>query len=199
MPAPLLTTARRTAALLGPGWSAAPDPHWPRAVLLTAPRPGGDPYQVRISDEDGRLVVYGLTDNHGDNRLNSITTPQISVTADMPARQLPHHLVAHLRRRFLPDYDTALEQVITTLARYQAQAAARDATVQLLLDAMPGAWVGPVTANTDRPTVHSPSEGPEGLGITAHVERHGTRVGLGLRNLTPEQAAWICRQFAPDQ
>ncbi|GHA47711.1 hypothetical protein GCM10010329_82640 [Streptomyces spiroverticillatus] len=199
MPVPLLTTARRTAALLGVGWSAAPDPHWPRAALLTCPRPGQDPYQVRISDEDGRLVVYGLFDNHGDNRLNGITTPTISVTADMPARQLPRHLVAHLRRRFLPDYDTALGLAAETHARYKAQAAARDATVQLLLDAMPGSWVGPVTASTDRPSVHAPSQDPEDIGITAHIERHGDRVGLGLRNLTPEQAAQICRQLAPGQ
>ncbi|MCX5206101.1 hypothetical protein OG897_32405 [Streptomyces sp. NBC_00237] len=198
MPAPLLTTARRTAALLGVGWNAAPDPHWPRAALLTAPRPGGDPYQVRISDEDGRLVVYGLFDNHGDNRLNDFTTPQISVTADMPARQIPRHLVSHLRRRFLPDYDTALAQAAESLARYQEQDTGRDAVVHRLQEAMPGAWTSTVSGR-DRPTVHTPYQGPGEIGITATVRHDGARVGLELSNLTPEQAEDICRQLAPTQ
>jgi hypothetical protein len=195
MSAPLLTTARRTAALLGPGWSAVPDPHWPRAVQLTKPRPHKDPYQIRISDEGkDRLVIYGLIGSHGDHRisLGGIETPQISVRGDLPARQLPRHLATHLQRRLLPAYDTALTQVTETRARHQDLAAARTATVELLKDAMPGSWAS-TTGGEDRPTVHSPYEGPGEMGITAHINRDGTHVGLGLRSLTPEQAVQVCR------
>ncbi|MFI5808695.1 hypothetical protein [Streptomyces sp. NPDC051561] len=196
MKPPLLTTARRAAALLGRGWQAAPEDQaaWPGAVLLTAPRRGGDPYRIRLTGEGARIMAYGQMDRSADHwLLYSADSPQITITADLPSRRIPYHLASHLRRRMLPLYDAALTELADDRARYARERDTRDAVAEHLRDMLPGAHVSESYQDRDRVTVTSHSYGNGQPRISATVAHDGESVRMELDYLTPDQAEAVCR------
>ncbi|MEU8893679.1 hypothetical protein [Streptomyces sp. NPDC048442] len=200
MKPPLLTTARRTAALLGRGWKAAPEEPAarPGAVLLTAPRKGGDSYRIRLTGEGARILAYGHLDTSADRRLlYSADAPKITIAADLPARRVPYHLASHLRRRMLPLYESALTALADDRARYAREMDARDAVAERLRDILPGAYVSEAYRERDHVTVTSYSYGRGRPQISATVRHDGESVRMELDYLTPDQAEAVCRALAP--
>ncbi|MCX5206100.1 hypothetical protein OG897_32400 [Streptomyces sp. NBC_00237] len=199
MPAPLLTTVRRTAALLGVGWRAAPHDTWHSAVMLTGPRPGRDPYRIRITRDGQRLTAYGHLDKADDRRLlHSADAPQISVTADMPARHLPRHLASHLRRRFLPGYAEALDAVAADRNRYAQQTQARDDLTRLLADVLPHSRIATAYNSEHWRQVIAHNILAPSPRITALIQPDASHVDMNLTHLTPAQAEAVARLLAPD-
>ncbi|GHA47707.1 hypothetical protein GCM10010329_82630 [Streptomyces spiroverticillatus] len=200
MPTPLLTTVRRTAALLGPGWRAAPhDEVWRNAVLLTGPRSGADAFRIRITQEGNRLLAYGYLDREGDRRLlHSADAPQITVSADLPTRQVPRHLAAHLKRRFLSAYGEALDAVAADRARYAQETADRDAVAQLLTDVLPHSHIGRAYNSDHRREVTATNYRSSSLRVAAEVAHDGSHVDMMLGYLSPAQAEAVARLLAAD-
>ncbi|MCX5206102.1 hypothetical protein OG897_32410 [Streptomyces sp. NBC_00237] len=200
MPAPLMTTARRTAALLGPKWRAVPDLDFgSHAVLLTGPRPRKDPFRIRITQEDKRLLAYGYLDTADDRRLlYSADAPKVTVTADLPSRQVPRHLASHLKRRFLPAYAQALDAVAADRARYAQETADRDTLTQLLADLLPHSRTRDAYSGEYRREVTAHNHLKSSPRVCAEVDHDGLHVDMNITHLTPAQAEAVARLLAPD-
>ncbi|MFJ2745460.1 hypothetical protein ACIO3O_38025 [Streptomyces sp. NPDC087440] len=199
MPTPLLITARRTAALLGPGWRAAPHDTWHGAALLLGDRPGKDPYRIRIIQDGQRLRAYGHLDKAEDRRLlHSADAPEITVTADLPTRQVPRNLASHLRRRLLPVYAAALDAVADDRARYARELQDRDALTQRLADLLPHSRTGRAFNSEHRREVTAINYRTSSLRFTAEVAHDGSHVDMTLGYLSPAQAEAVARLLAPD-